>query len=128
FSQIKAQVAAIRQKVPQARVIGIQSLARWTGERLQQDGPHEYAIEQCDSPLEFRVALRQPTNDEVTKVLITGLEERELGDDVLLRLARRRLFQIDSWQIVRSLFGAHAIDPRLTRQPWIAEMLLELVP
>lgn len=127
FSQIKAQVAAIRQKVPQARVIGIRSLERWTGQALQHDGAHEYAIHQCDSPLEFRLALRQPASDEVTKVLITGLEESELGDDVLLRLARRRLHAIDTWQIVRSLFEAQTIDPRLTRQPWIAEMLLELV-
>ncbi|MFO0914164.1 MAG: BREX-2 system phosphatase PglZ [Pirellulales bacterium] len=128
FSQIKAQVAAIRQKVPQARVIGIRSPGRWTGEPLRQEGDQQYFIQQCDSPLAFRIALRQPTGDEATKVLITNLEETDLGDDVLLRLAKRRLFQIDPWQIVRSLFDAQAVDPRLVRHAWLAEALLEGVP
>ncbi|MFV2066023.1 MAG: BREX-2 system phosphatase PglZ [Pirellulales bacterium] len=128
FSQIKAQVAAIRQKVPQAKVIGIHAPGRWTGASIKHDGEQDYAIHQCDSPLSFRLALRQPTDDQMTKVLITNLDEHDLGDDILLRLAKRRLFQIDPWQIVRSLFDARAVDPRLTRHGWIAESLLELIP
>ncbi|MEZ6051281.1 MAG: hypothetical protein R3C02_07840 [Planctomycetaceae bacterium] len=128
FSQIKAQVAAIRQKVPQAKVIGIHSPGRWTGEPIARDGDQDYAIHQCDSPLSFRLALRQTTDEQMTKVLITNLDEHDLGDDILLRLAKRRLFQIDPWQIVRSLFDAHAVDPRLTKHAWIAESLLELIP
>lgn len=128
FGQIKAQVAAIRQKVPQARVIGIHSPGRWTGESIKHDGEQDYVIHQCDSPLSFRLALRQPTEDQTTKVLITNLNEQDLGDDTLLRLAKRRLFQIDPWQILRALFDAHAVDPRLTRHAWIADSLLELIP
>ncbi|QDU98793.1 BREX-2 system phosphatase PglZ [Lignipirellula cremea] len=128
FSQIKAQVAAIRQKAPQAKVIGIHSSGRWTGESIARDGDQDYAIHQCDSPLSFRIALRQPAEGQMTKVLITNLDEHDLGDDILLRLAKRRLFQIDPWQIVRALFDAHAVDPRLTKHAWIAESLLELIP
>lgn len=128
FGQIKAQVAAIRQKVPHAKVIGIQSPGRWTDESVKHDGEQDYAIHQCDSPLSFRLALRQPTTEKTTKVLITNLSEHDLGDDTLLRLAKRRLFQIDPWQILRALFDAHAVDPRLTRHAWIAESLLELIP
>ncbi len=128
FSQIKAQVAAIRQKVPQARVIGIRSRGRWTDSSPQRDSEQEYVIHQCDSPLSFRLALRQPAAENTTKVLVTPLEEKELGEDVLLRLAKRRLFQIDSWQIVRTLFDAQAVDPRLTRHAWLAETLLEYTP
>lgn len=128
FTQIKAQVAAIRQKLPQTKVIGIHSSGRWTGEPRKQDGEQDYVIHQCDSPLSFRLALRQPAADNVTKVLVTNLNEADLSDDILLRLAKRRLFQIDPWQIVRSLFDAHAVDPRLTRHAWMAEALLESVP
>lgn len=128
FSQIKAQIAAIRHKVPQANVIGIHAPGRWTGDSVKQDGEHDYVIFQCDSPLSFRLALRQPTAAGMTKVLITNLDEHDLGDDILLRLTKRRLFQIDPWQIVRSLFDARAVDPRLTRHSWIAESLLELIP
>ncbi|MFM8220701.1 MAG: hypothetical protein ACKOJF_17430, partial [Planctomycetaceae bacterium] len=38
---------------------------------------------------------------------------------------RRKLWPIDSWQIVRSLFQARAVDPRLSRQAWIADWLLD---
>jgi len=128
FSQIKAQVAAIRRKIPNANVIGIHSPSRWTGESAARDNGNEYAIQQCDSPLSFRIALRKEFNEATTKVLITDLVEQDLSDDILLRLAKRRLFQIDSWQIVRSLFEAHAVDPRLSKHSWIAEALLENIP
>ena len=67
-------------------------------------------------------------DEATTKILITPLEEKDLSDDILLRLAKRRLFPIDTWQIVRSLFQASTVDPRLTRFGWIADMLLDLVP
>ena len=128
FSQIRAQVAAIRRKVPEARVIGIRAPGRWTGERIKQHGDDVYVIEQCDSPLALRIALKAEDSPAATKVLITSLEDGQLSDDILVRLTKRRLFPVDSWQIVKSLFQAHAVDPRLTRHPWIAEYLMELNP
>ena len=128
FSQIKAKVSAIRQKLPGARIIGIHSPGRWTDKSIWTDGENDYSITQCDSPLSFRMALREPAAENTTKVLITNLHDQDLGDDVLLRLAKRKLLQIDPWQIVRALFDAHAIDPRLTQHPWIAETLLDSIP
>ena len=58
FSQIKAQVTAIRQKEPKARVIGIRAAGRWTGERMKHDGTESFRIEQCDSPLHMRMVLQ----------------------------------------------------------------------
>ena len=78
FSQIKAQVAAIRQKVPQARVIGIRAEGRWTGERRKQDGQETFRIEQCDSPLHMRMVLQDDDGVAIT-VLITSLDEQGTG-------------------------------------------------
>lgn len=128
FSQIRAQVAAIRKKMPQARTIGIRSTGRWTGELRNQEGAETYLVQQCDSPLALRQALRLPMDEQTTKILLTPLEDGELSDDIRVRLAKRCLFQIDAWQIVRTLFQAHAVDPRLTRHGWIADALLESVP
>jgi hypothetical protein len=128
FSQLKARVATIRQKVPQARVIGIRASGRWTAERQKREGDQSYLIQQCDSPLAMRLALREPTDEAATKILITPLEEKDLSEDILLRLAKRRLFTIEAWQIVRSMFQAQTVDPRLAHCGWIAEMLLDLVP
>jgi hypothetical protein len=128
FSQIRAQVAAIRKKLPGARVIGIRAPGRWTGERIKRHGEETYLIEQCDSPLALRIALREEGGPTTTKVLITNLDEKELSDDILVRLAKRRLYPIDSWQIVKSLFQAHSIDPRLTQHRFVADHLLEFIP
>ena len=128
FGQIKAQVAAVRKRNSRERVIGIQAPGRWTGERHEQDGHDRYVIEQCDSPLAMRIALRDNTEGEAIKVLITGLDEKELGEDILLRLAKRRLFTIDNWQLVKARFQARTVDPRVSQQAWIADYLLEAAP
>ncbi len=101
---------------------------RWTGERIKRHGEETYVIEQCDSPLALRIALREEGGPTTTKVLITNLDEKELSDDILVRLAKRRFYPIDSWQIVKSLFQAHAIDPRLTRHRFIGDHLMEFIP
>lgn len=128
FSQIKAQVAAIRKKVDEARFIGIRAPGKWTGDRTKRDGDQLYVIEQCDSPLSIRIALREELLPNATKVLVTNLDEKDLSEDILVRLAKRQLFTLDAWQIVKSLFQAHAIDPRITKHRWIADYLMEYHP
>ena len=128
ISQIKAQVAAIRRKVPDAYAIGIHAVGRWTGPSEYRDGEELFRIAQCDSPLALRIALRSDLRDASTTVIVTSLEDRDLDDDIRLRLAKRRLHAIDNWQIVKSLFQAHAIDPRVSRDAWMAEELLRLMP
>jgi PglZ domain len=128
ISQIKAQVAAIRRKVPRALAIGIHAAGRWAGQPEYRDGDETFRITQCDSPLALRIALRGQRDDASTTVVVTTLEDHDLDDDIRLRLAKRRLHTIDNWQIVKSLFQAHAIDPRVTRSSWMAEELLRLMP
>jgi hypothetical protein len=125
FSQIRAQVASIRKRIPEAHTIGIHSPGRWTGESEMRDGDSLYIIEQCDSPLALRIALRRERPEAATRILLTSLDEADLAQDIRVRLAKRRLFHIDSWQVLQNMFQAHAVDPRLTRQPWMTECLLE---
>lgn len=127
FKQIKAQVAAIRKKIPNTRSVAIRAKAKWTGGTRQQDGAETYLIHQCDSPLAMRLALRE-VEDGVTTVLITDLNDHEIGDDILVRLKPRKLVPLDSWQIVKALFQARTVDPRITRHGWIAETLMDLIP
>jgi hypothetical protein len=126
FGQIRARVQAVRRKMLDARVIGIQTLGHYAGERLRADGSETYRIEQCDSPLSARVALVDEEPGVTLTVLVTGLSGQELGEDVVVRLAGRRLYAIDSWQIVKELFQAHTIDSRLRSHGWVADRLLEL--
>jgi hypothetical protein len=129
FSQIKAQVAAIRQKSSSSyEAIGIRTQGRWTGEQQREDGGNLYLVYQCDSPLALRLALRESAAEGAVKVLITGLDEQSIDQDILLRLAKHTLFPINSWQIAKSLFGASSVDPRLLKHHWIADTLLDWMP
>lgn len=127
FSQLKAQIAAIRKKIPDARSVLIRTKGRWSGESRRQDGDEAYFIRQCDSPLAIRLALRE-AGDNVTTVLVTDLDDLEIADDILVRLKPRKVVPLDSWQIVKALFQARSVDPRLTRHGWIAETLMDLIP
>jgi hypothetical protein len=126
FGQIRARVQAVRRKVLDARVVGIQAMGRWSGDRLRQDGADTYRIEQCDSSLAARIALLDEDPRVTVTVLVTSLSGQELGEDVLVRLAGRKLYAIDAWQIVKELFQAQTVDSRLRSHGWIAERLLEL--
>ncbi|MGE4095952.1 MAG: BREX-2 system phosphatase PglZ, partial [Candidatus Binatia bacterium] len=85
-------------------------------------------ITQSDSPFAMRIAHRETTDQQPTPVLITSLDDKDSSDDILLRLTKRRLFPLRSWEIVKALFQAQEIDPRLTRYSWIAESLLNWIP
>ena len=103
LNQIKAQVAAIRKKLPNASAIGIFSESRW-GQTIDReiDGSR-FVITQCDSPLAMRIALRETSGDAI-RVLVTSLNDQDLSDDILLRLKPRKLVSLDNWQIIKALF------------------------
>jgi hypothetical protein len=122
---IRAQIRAIRNKAPDARFFGIFTSGRWTAPTLQGDGSEQIAVFQCDSPLQMRLALQETPATSSATVLITPLDQTKISDDILLRLAMRRLYPINSWEIVRSLFKAQHLDPRITRYPFLADLLLE---
>ncbi len=125
FSQIKAQVAAVRRKYADSRAIAIKVAGRWTDSALQKDGDEQYLIRYCESPLAMRCALREGSED-LTRVLLTNLDERDVGSDVLVRLKPDRILVMNNWEIVKSLFQAKAIDPRLSQHAWLASMLMDL--
>ena len=127
FAQIKAQVAAIRKKLPGTKSVAIRSKAKWSGNSSYEDNGEVFQIHQCDSPLAMRLALRE-SGDEKTTVLVTDLDDHDISDDILVRLKPRKLIPLDSWQIVKALFQVRAVDPRVTRHGWMADALMDLIP
>ena len=122
---IRAQIKAIRNKAPNARVFGIFTPARWTGPSVDGTGNDQIAIYQCDSALQMRLALQSAPETAPATVLMTPLDQSKVSDDILVRLALRRLHSINSWEIVRSLFKAKHLDPRITRHAFLSDLLLE---
>lgn len=128
-AQIRAQVAAVLGKVPDARVVGIKTpLTVELGDTLRV-GEAELPVVRSDSVLDIRERLEGMAEGSAPMVLLTPVGEAELGADVLGRLAKRQLFAIEPWQLLKDRFRARFVDPRLVQyHAWVARALLEAEP
>lgn len=127
-AQLRAQVRAVRDKVPDARVIGIHTSTPWTGPASLRVGGGDVDVAYCPSSLAVRERLVDRDPGTAPLIVLTDRTEAELGMEVLARFAKRRLFRVESWPVVMDLFAARKIDPRLTRESWIADLLIEQAP
>ena len=62
------------------------------------------------------------------EVLVLLTETTDLGESITARLARQKVFPLDRWQQLRTLFRASAIDPALVAEVWAVDALLALAP
>lgn len=124
---IAAQLDALLEREPDLAAVAMRSPVRaaWP-ERVERRG-RTFRLQWVDSPLAARLALRQVGQDEGL-VMLTALEDSDLGDDVLARLSRGRVFSVESTRMLRDAFQARHIDSRLRGQGWIADLLLTLRP
>ena len=79
---IRAQIRAIRSKIPGAKVFGIISPARWSGQSVQGSGETQIAVYQCDSPLQMRIALQNAPETASATVLVTPLDDSKVSEDI----------------------------------------------
>lgn len=127
-SQVIAQVRSILDKDPRARTIGIRSMGPWSGAGRLALGERVLHVCHCATPLAFREQLVKGKDAEEITVLLTPLDNATLGQDVLARIWRQQLIAIQSWRIVRDLFGVDEIDGRLVNHAWMADALLNSQP
>jgi hypothetical protein len=110
---VAAQVAIIRRQRPEAQVIGIAVAGAWRGGQELRVNGETLPVAFCASALQVSDVLVSQASDGSPVVIITDLDQDQLSLDVLARMAGRRLYRIDSWQIVRDLFRARDVDPRI---------------
>ncbi len=127
-SQLKSQISLVISKVSNAAVIGFRTRNAWAGDTYLQIDDKRFLIAQCNSPLAFREAVVNARKEGCPLVVITNLNDSDLGDDLLTVLAKRRLIPIKPWTSVKELFHAKEIDPSIIRKQWLAEALLDIHP
>jgi len=127
-SQLRIQISMIRRKASHAGRIGIRARGRWVGDDSVLADDTEYMVVQCDSELQIREALIKADQKKRPVVIITGMQEQDLGYDVLARFARQQLFSFDVWETIKAIFQARIIDPALFQKRWIALIILDNVP
>ncbi len=127
-AQILARVRQLIGEHSNEKVFGLRTEPRWTGAEVRQVGAHTVRVVECPSALAMRQALLEADGRSERLVLLTDRPESDLGDDVMARLARRRLFTLDPWDTLKGLFHARNIDPKLAGDAAIATALIEAVP
>ncbi|MBT4823515.1 MAG: BREX-2 system phosphatase PglZ [Lentisphaerae bacterium] len=126
-SQVKALIKSVRNKSRDgaSRFIGISSPFLWLeDESVEVDG-ETYDIVQCCSELHIREALAAATRKGRSTVVITSLDDPDLGEDLRLRFHKRSLRKLNAWDNVMAIHEAYRVDPRVRKHRWIAEELLE---
>ena len=125
--QLRSLVEDKWQRDLQAVAVGLHVTPAW-------QGPNEVEFEfgtanvvRADTVFEVREALLAAEKQKGRIVLLTKLQQGDLGQDVVGRLARSRLFVIDHWANLCSLFKAKELD-RSICDPAIAQVLLEYAP
>jgi hypothetical protein len=84
-------------------------------------------VVRADTVFQVREALLDAERAHKRIVLLTKLHETELGHDVVARLARSKLFPINHWASLCSLFKAKELD-RSVGNADLAQALLESAP
>ena len=84
-------------------------------------------VVRADTVFQIREALLDAERSKGRIILLTKLRQGDLGNDVVARLARSRLFPIDHWASLCSLFKAKELDRSICDSS-LAEACLEYAP
>jgi hypothetical protein len=103
--------------------------------RYDPGAPSEFVVDlmpvqvaDCPSVLSAMQACQDHRLADGLLVLLTTRHERELGADLCSLAVKQRRLSVHRWEIVLRRFGARDLDPRLRRQRWVADGLLETEP
>jgi len=124
--RIVGQIDWVLKKRHDARFIAIRSPLPGAWPQYVDCGERRFKVRWCSSSLEMREVLSETPDDGI--VILTALQETDLGGDVLARLCMERLFSIESWRMLGDAFQARKLDPRLRGCDWMADLLLENRP
>ncbi len=126
-SQITAQLEAVLASDASARAVAIRADHAQPWPPTVRVKGRQFAIQWRESQLAMRDALAQleMESEDNGLALVTPLRAPDLAEDIVARLARRRVFQPEGWEMVRQLFGANKTDARLGAFPWMPQLLMD---
>ncbi|OOL32426.1 alkaline phosphatase [Rhodococcus rhodochrous] len=112
---ITAKLAKAVEKRYKSGVLGLRAAPAWDGSTFQHDGT-PVTVVPCPSTLAVWEALESRADDQWL-VILTPVDDKDLGDGVLSHLIDGRLLSPDPWDALRSMFAATTIEPALYRVP-----------
>jgi len=125
--QLRTIVEEKWQSDPNAIAFGLHVSSHWKGPSEVECEFGIVHVLRADTVFQIREALLEAENNKNKIILLTDLQQSELGHDVVARMARSRLFPIDHVASLCGLFKAKELD-RSICEPGIAHALLEYSP
>lgn len=127
--QLRSIVEEKWESDPKAVAFGLHVSSPWSGpsEVDFSDVIGTAHVLRADSVFQVREALREAETKNDRIIVLTKLQQTDLGQDVVARMARSRLFPIDHVASLCGLFKAKELD-RSICEPGIAQALLEFSP
>ena len=83
--------------IQDALAVGLHVTTSWVGPSEVEFDFGKVHVVRADTVFRVREALRDAERDKGRVILLTKLQQADLGHDVVARLARSRLFAIDHW-------------------------------
>lgn len=126
---IRARLKKASDKHYRSGVLGLRAQPVWDGAGFDHDGV-PVTVVACPSVLSIWEAIEGRDADSWT-VVLTGVDDDDLGDTVLAHLLDQRLITPDPWDALRSNFSASTIEPALYRganDRAVANGLLAVLP
>ncbi len=106
----------------------------WDGAPTFEAGGRSARVVPCVSPLAVLEQVAAHAGATATAdhnevlVVLTDQDEAELGSGVLSQVLDHRVHSVEPWPLVQETFGAQKLDPRLQRERWAAEALVDAMP
>lgn len=128
-ARIRALVRAVVPAGERRRVVAVRAAPEWPHGPIDDAGRHVEVVP-CASPLAVRAAVvDHPPGEDDVLVVLTPCADRDLGVDLLARLAKRRVIAPDPFTAILTIFHAKVLDPALTRdERWLVDELIQLAP
>ena len=125
--QLRSLVEDKWQRDTEAMAVGLHVARPWRAPATVEFDFGKAHVVRADTVFQVREALLDAERNRGRIILLTKLRQGDLGNDVVARLARSRLFAIDQWASLCSLFKAKELD-RSVSDASLAEALLECAP
>src|SRR5262245_37550749 len=125
--QLRSLVEEKWQRDEEATAVGLHVTTAWRGPSEVEFEFGKAQVVRADTVFQVREALLDAERRKGKIILLTTLRQTDLGHDVVARLARSRLFPIDHWASLCSLFKAKELD-RSICDAAIAQALSDYAP
>jgi hypothetical protein len=125
--QLRSLVEDKWQRDEEALAVGLHVTSVWRGPAEVELEFGKARVVHADTVFQAREELLAAEQSKGRIVLLTKLQQSDLGHDVIARLARCRLFTVDHWATLSGLFKAKELD-RSICDVAIAQALLDHRP